>query len=135
MKRRLRATKVEHGHFRTGVVAEAEAETDALVDVKMCLIDAVKPASKLTSALAEERPPDSGQMNLTAVGMSTQDQVATPPIQDFNGSRVVCQQNSRHIDRQVIECAGEVAGPAPQVVYSRHADATVAARQVNAFIS
>ena len=71
----------EHGDFRSDIEPKSKAETHALVDVDVSALETIKAGGKAARLAPQCGPPHSRKMNLTAVCLAAQHQIASPAVE------------------------------------------------------
>ena len=90
--------KRHHRHFRTNAEAKAQAEAHALVDIHLRLRELIQARGE-AAGFAAEGTAQARPIDLTAVRVSAQHQIAPPSVQFLCRSGIVRQHDAWHRGR------------------------------------
>src|ERR1700687_2200385 len=99
----LRWPQREHRDLRPHAVRELQAEADALVDVDGALAVAIEAGGKAAPLGSQRYRADAGKVDLAAVRVAAEHQVAAMRAEALDGARVVRQDDARRIGAQAGE--------------------------------
>src|SRR5262249_47608826 len=116
----------QQSDFGAHVVAERGAEADALVDVQVAVGDAVHAGGDPLAVAPEGDAPQSGQVDLAAVGVAAQHEIAAAAAKLLDGAGVVGQDQAGPVGGRGVR-PGDVTLAAPQVLQPGQVQGPVAA--------
>lgn len=131
---RFRGLQVEHRYLRPNAEADTEAKADPLVHIEQTVAIRVKPRG-ITAAVRPER--DAAQtrkVDLSAVGVAAEHQVAAMAAESLDGARVVREHDARRRRCEVGEGALGIAHAAPQILDTGEIQLAVVALQDMGFV-
>src|SRR5205823_14876566 len=99
-------------------VARSIAGSDTLVYVEMAVPILVHSGGEAARLFAQCRAAQHREMDLTAMGMAAQHQIATPVRQTFNGARIVSEHHARNGRTQTGEGDVQVTDATPQILHA-----------------